>query len=89
MTTFAIDTEYTRRLAHELQDAAQGAPIPLPHFPQDLSEFGALVAQALSNLDARTAQLRADANAVAESSFIMARDAELGDVSLATALGGQ
>ncbi|WP_296133465.1 hypothetical protein [uncultured Corynebacterium sp.] len=90
MTTFQIDTEHTRRLAHELADAAQASPTPPPALPTDptLSGFITALEGALSNLDARLAQVRADATAVAESSFRMAREAEDSDDGLAAALGG-
>ena len=88
--TFAIDTEYTRRLAHELVEASQGSPTPPPVLPNDpvLQGFTSALDAALENLSARLTQVRADATAVAESSFLMAREAEDADHALASTCGG-
>lgn len=89
-TTFTIDTEYTRRLAHELAAVSQATPTPPPELPTDpvLSGFTGAFNSAMENLSARLAQVRADAGAVADSSFNMAREAEEADGALASACGG-
>ncbi|OFT59498.1 hypothetical protein [Corynebacterium sp. HMSC05E07] len=89
-TTFSIDTEHARRLAHELVDASQASPTPPPELPNDpaLEGFTSALAAAVENLSARLTQVRADAVAVAESSFLMAREAEDADQALASACGG-
>ena len=71
-TTFSIDTEHARRLAHELVDASQASPTPPPELPNDpaLEGFTSALAAAVENLSARLTQVRADAVAVAESSFL-------------------
>lgn len=50
--------------------------------------FSSAFNAAMENLTARLAQVRADAGAVAESSFRMAREAEETDSALASACGG-
>ena len=88
--TFSIDTEYARRLAHELVDASQASPTAPPELPKDptLEGFTSALTAAVENLSARLRQVRADAAAVAESSFRMAREAEEADQALASACGG-
>lgn len=88
--TFTIDTEYTRRLAHELATVSQTTTSPPPVLPTDsvLGGFTGAFNSAMDNLSARLAQVRADAGAVAESSFRMAREAEDTDGALASACGG-
>ena len=88
--TFTIDTEYTRRLAHELATVSQTSTTPPPELPTDpvLGGFTGAFNSAMENLSARLAQVRADAGAVAESSFRMAREAEDADGALASACGG-
>ncbi|OFN76547.1 MULTISPECIES: hypothetical protein [unclassified Corynebacterium] len=87
--TFTIDTEYTRRLAHELATVSQTSTTPPPELPTDpvLGGFTGAFNSAMENLSARLAQVRADAGAVAESSFRMAREAEDADGALASACG--
>ena len=88
--TFNIDTEHTRRLAHELAAISQASSTPPPELPLDpvLGGFTGIFNTAMENLSARLAQVRADAGAVADSSFRMAREAEDADGALANACGG-
>ena len=88
--TFTIDTEYTRRLAHELATVSQASATPPPALPIDsvLGGFTGAFNSAMENLAARLAQVRADAGAVADSSFRMAREDEDADGALASACGG-
>lgn len=88
--TFTIDTEHTRRLAHELAAASQTTATPTPELPIDsvLGGFTGAFNSAMDNLAARLAQVRVDAGSVAESSFRMAREAEDADGALASACGG-
>ncbi|MBE7364601.1 hypothetical protein INS43_05290 [Corynebacterium aurimucosum] len=88
--TFNIDTEHTRRLAHELAAISQASSTPPPELPVDtvLGGFTGTFNTAMENLAARLTQVRADAGAVADSSFRMAREAEDADGALANACGG-
>ncbi|WP_306592445.1 chemotaxis protein [Corynebacterium striatum] len=89
MTAFKIDTEFTRHLARELYDAAQGTTPPLPEIPEGtLSAFGSALCAALRNVGARTESLRTDMEMVADASFAMAQEAESTDSGLAAGLGG-
>lgn len=88
--TFTIDTEHTRRLAHELAAVSQASPTPSPELPVEpvVGDFSSAFNAAMENLTARLAQVRADAGAVAESSFRMAREAEETDSALTSACRG-
>lgn len=88
--TFTIDTEHARRLAHELAAVSQASPTPPPELPNEsvVNGFTSAFNAAMENLTARLDQVRADAGAVAESSFRMAREAEDADSALASACGG-
>lgn len=90
MTTFAIDTEYARRLSHELFAASQGSNPPTPPLPEDasLAQFSNCLQAALNNLGSRATRLRQDLDHIARFGMHMAQEAESADGDLATTLGG-
>lgn len=91
MTTFAIDTEYARRLSHELFQASQGSNPPPPPLPGDssLAHFSQSLHAALLNVGTRTDRLRGDLDHLARFGLRMAHEAETTESAHSAALGGR
>lgn len=84
MKTFQIDTAHARLLALDLHSKAQGNNPPHPALPEDWAfiAFSEAVHAALDNIGARMTMLRRDMGHIAQSSFLMSREAEDSDAAL-------